>query len=141
MDTYEDLLKREEEREIAEWRFRKEAQDRYESAAMQAHKIRMAGRLLISPVPPWEEISLTSRRHLVADAENVAKNPSISYEELNKLYKERLIASGDIDNPDLDAPDEASRVIEEQVLVALKAFLSTPQPVASGAASPSMSEV
>lgn len=140
MDTYEDLLKREEEREIAELKYRKEEQDRYESAAMQAHKVRMMGRLLISPVPPWEEVSLASRRHLVADAENVAKNPFISYEELNKLYQERLIAFGDTDNPDLGAPDEAYRAIEEQVLVALKASLSMSQPVASGAASPSQSE-
>lgn len=140
MDTYEDLLKREEEREIVEWKHRKEEQDRYESAAMQAHKVRRMARLLISPVPPWEEVSLVSRRHLVADAENVAKNPFISYEELNKLYHERLNASGDTDNPDLGASDEASRVIEEQVLVALKASLSMSQPVASGATSPSLSE-
>ena len=123
MDSYDDLLKRQEARELAEWRRRKEDHERYESAAKQAHKIRMAAHLLLdSSVPSWEDMSIGSQRHLIAEAEHVAKNQAISYAELNKFYQERLVASGDSDHPDLGA----SEAIEETVLQALKAILGSP---------------
>jgi hypothetical protein len=138
MDSYDDLLKREEARELAVWRRRKEDQERYKSAARQAHKVRMAGRLVHQlPVPTWEDMDCGSKRHLIADAEHVAKNPAISYAELNKFYQERLLAWGDTDNSDLGTPEESFWTIEETVLKKLKAILGSP---AGSPAAPSPSD-
>lgn len=138
MDSYEDLLKRQEARELADWKRRKEDQQRYENAAKQAHKVRMAGRLVLdSPVPSWEDMHLGSRQHLIADAENVAKSPAISYSELNRLYEERLAVSGDTDNPDLGKPGESFQAIEEMALKELKAILSSSPAGSPLASSPS----
>jgi hypothetical protein len=134
MDSDDDLLKREEAREMAEWRRSKADQERYENAAKQAHNVRITGRLLLnSPTLAWEDMHLDSQRHLIADAEHVAKNPAISYAELNKFYQERLVTSGDTDNPDLGTPEEPFWAIEEIVLKKLKAILGSPagSPVAS----------
>ena len=126
MDSYEELMKREEARELDDWKRRKATQEQYESVAKQAHKIRMTGRLLLnSPCPCWEDLNLSSQRHLIADAANVAMNPSISGAELNKLYQERLVASGETDSPDLNVPEESFQALEETILKNLKAALSS----------------
>lgn len=130
MDSYEDLLNRVAERELASLERHKEEQQLYENVAKQAHKVRMLGRLLLnSPIPSWEDLCNSSQRHLIADAENVAKNPAISGAEINKLYQERLKASGDTDNPDLGVPQQSYQAIEEMVLENLKATLRSYQKI------------
>jgi hypothetical protein len=121
MGHYQDLLKTYEARELVDWKRKQEAQQRYENAAKQAHKVRVAGRLLRDPVPCWEDLHVGSQRHLIADAENVANNPRITLAELTKMYQDRLIAWGDTDSPDLRAPDSICWNIEEMVLEDLKA--------------------
>lgn len=81
-----------------------------------------------SQVTPWEELGLSSQRHLIADAENFALNQSITATELAHWYRERLIASGDLENPDLAGEDAE---VEAMVLTRLKECLAdnfTPQP-------------
>lgn len=120
----DDYDAREEARKAAEWRERTEAQARYENAARAAHKIRRAAHLLTdNPVGPWEDLALTSQRHLIADAEVVAKNPSITERELRTQYQVRLVEWGDPDSPDLAISDRITIGIEEQVLAKLKEVL------------------
>lgn len=116
---------REEERKAAEWKRNKENQERYESAAQEAHKIRLA-RSLISThqVSQWNEMSISSKKHLIADAQIVATNPSITEPELRTIYQERLVAWGDTDNPDLGAWDRSSENCEKLVLTRLKEILN-----------------
>lgn len=129
MDSYQNQLNnfnaREVAREAAEWRETKAENQRYEDAAKEAHKIRCVARLLsISQVPQWDDLDLSSQRHLIADAEAVAKNPSITESELRNLYRERLIAWGDTDHPDLGVNDNDSEQSEEMALQSLKSSLS-----------------
>lgn len=123
MNPDQELLNAYEARELADWKRNKEARQRYENAAKQAHGVRMAARSLCSPVPSWDDMHLGSQRHLVADAENVANDPTISLAQLTAMYHERLIASGDTSNPDLNPPGEICRQIEEMVLANLKETL------------------
>lgn len=111
-----------EAREEAALQRKRARQQRYEDAAREAHKTRNMGRLL-QTVPPidWEDLSISSQRHLIADAEIVALNPSITAIELARLYRERLIAVGDTDSPDLDGEDE---IVEAMVLDQLKRSLA-----------------
>lgn len=74
-------------------------------------------------VLPWEELDISSQNHLIADAEAVANNPSITEHELRKLYWERLVAWGDTENLDLGVSDEKSEIIEGIVLIELKSAL------------------
>lgn len=116
---------REEALAAAEWKRKKANLQRYENAAKEAHKVRMTARLMHSrPVPPWDELHIGSQRHLIADAECVAMNPSITEPELRKVYQERLVAWGDTDSPDLGVGDEISESIEGMVLEHLKATLN-----------------
>lgn len=128
MASYQDQLDAADAREVAETKRKREARQRYESAAKEAHKTRCTARLLLpnSHVPTWDEMSLSSQRHLIADAENVALNPSITTGELARLYRERLVASGGLDHPDLEGEDE---VIESLVLDRLKKCLDGFNPV------------
>ena len=140
MNSDEDLIDthnaREELREAAEWKRNTETQQQYGNAAKKAHKVRMAGCLLRHfPVPSWDDMNIGSQRHLIADAENVAKNPSLTATELRKLYQERLMAWGDTENADLGVDDEttpARQEIEEAVLKHLRSVLLTPEPLAKG---------
>lgn len=117
---------REDAHEVAEWKRKNTNLQRYENAAKEAHKVRIMARLVHSrPVPSWEELDLASHRHLIADAESVARNPSITALELRKIYQERLVAWGDTDNPDLGVDDEISETIEQLVLEKLKATLNS----------------
>lgn len=135
MDSDQDLLDaanaRDDARQAAEWRLKKAAQQRHESAAKEAHKIRQMHRLLLSQdARDWDRLPLVSQRHLIADAENVAANPNITAAELHRLYQERLLAWGDTDSADLRAgplPIEA-QVTEDQVLSRLKELLESPSP-------------
>lgn len=128
MDSYQDLLDaanaRELARESAEWKRKKEAQQQYENAAKDAHKVRQAGHLLLDSIlPSWEEMSLSSQRRLIADAISVAKNPSISGAELRILDQERLMASGDTEHEDLQLGSEPFQSVERVVLENLRANL------------------
>ena len=130
MDSYQNQLDtfnaREEAREVAEWRQKRAEHQRYENAAKEAHKVRLVARLThSSPVPQWDDLDLSSQRQLIADAEAVAKNPSITESELRKLYRERLMAWGDTDHPDLEVSDEGSESIEGMVLEHLKSSLNS----------------
>jgi hypothetical protein len=60
---------------------------------------------------------------LIADAENVANNPSITSAELTAMDQDRLVAWGDTDNPDLGPLSDTTRHIEEMVLKRLKETL------------------
>jgi hypothetical protein len=135
VDLYQDLLDaynaREDAREADEWRRKKANHQRHENAAREAHKTRNAARLLIAnaQVIDWDGLGIISRNHLVADAENVAANPSISAAELRRLYHARLRAWGDTDNSDLGPDDEMTpsyHSIEEMVLRRLKECLGNP---------------
>ena len=125
MDSYQNLLDAHDARKAADLKLKKAAQQRYENAAKKAHAFRCNSNLLKSvAVLKWDEMAPVSQRHLIADAENVAANPTITANELNRLYKERLTASGDTDSLDLGewAPDDLST--EEQVLEELKKYLA-----------------
>lgn len=110
----------------ADWKQKRAALQRYEQAAKEAHKVRMTANMVNNrQVVSWDDMSISGQRHLIADAENVAKNPSITESELKQLYLERLIASGDSENPDLlETWDEESEITEKMVLERLKAVLS-----------------
>jgi len=132
MDSDQDLLDahnaREDVREADEWKRKSADHQRYENAAREAHKLRNTARLLLAnaDVRDWEELALVSQKHLTVDAEDVAKNPSITAAELSRLYFERLVAWGDADSPDLGEGDEDAQsyqVIEEMVLKRLKECL------------------
>lgn len=123
----------ENDREAAEKKLRETALLRLENAAKQAHLYRMTLRLVSShPVnPDWENLSGISHSHLIADAKHVDENPSITADELNQLYKERLIAWGDTDSPDLGIGDESTPTcqdIEGGVLEQLKKYLDDSKP-------------
>lgn len=129
MDSYQNQLDiynaREEAREAAEWRQKMADQQRYENAAKEAHSVRCKARFLLPcSVPQWEDLDLSSQRQLIADAEIVAKNPSITEPELRNLYRERLMAWGDTDHPDLGDSDNESEIIEGMVLEQLKSSLN-----------------
>lgn len=136
MDSDQDLLDehnaREDAFQAAEWKLKKASQQRYEDAAKKAHAYRNTARLVGGgnlQLLQWEGMALSSQMHLIADAKNVAENPTITAIELNRLYKERLIARGDTDSSDLGDGDESTPVlqaIEEQVLECLKKCLATP---------------
>ena len=134
MDSDQDRLDasnaREVLREADEWRRKREARQRHENAAREAHKVRCTWRLISlnnADVRDWEDIGLVSQDHLIADAENVAANPSITAAGLNRLYKARLIAWGDIDSQDLgDDITPSYQEIEEMVLKRLKECLVDP---------------
>ena len=129
MDSDQDLLDAYNEREDAEnaakQRRNREDRSRFENAAKEAHKVRMMARLVHNlQVPSWDEMHLGSQQHLIADAANVAENSLITEGELRALYQERLVASGDTENPDLGSADAVSEYIEDMVLTRLKAALS-----------------
>lgn len=129
MDSYQNQLDAYNAREDAlvakQWKQKKADRQRYENAAKEAHKIRMAWHLTLSwPVRPWDSLPISSQQHLIADAENVAKNPSITEPELRKLYIERLLSGGDTENQDLGVWDENGERIEGAVLEHLKSTLS-----------------
>lgn len=112
---------REEEKKAYEFKIKKSNLERHSTAAKNAHKIRQAHRILyIISTPSWEEMDLLSKNHLISDAENVAKNPSITLDELTELYRDRIIKSGDTENPDLGKMDPDLRSVEELVLNELK---------------------
>lgn len=119
----------EDARRAAERKKNKAVQQWYENAAKQAHKIRQVSGLLRanSQVPSWEDMGSGSQRHLIADAQHVANNPSVTEFELRRLYRERLVAQGDTDNPDLECNDEDSWRTEEMVLARLKECLADTQ--------------
>jgi len=126
----QDLLDAHDAREDAlvavKWAREKAQNSRYEKAAMEANKFRMAARLIYNgEVLAWEDVGLSSHNHLINDAKNVAENPSITHAELKRLYQERLMTGGDAGSQDLDVWDEASDSIEEMVLVHLKEALSS----------------
>ena len=135
MDSDQELLDAYAAREVADWHRNKALQLRYENAAEQAHKIRNASRLLHGlQVLAWDKMQLNCQRHLIADAKNVAENPSISATELHQMFKERLIAGGDTDNPELGMGDENTPYylgIEEAVLEHLKKWLTDVSTTAS----------
>ncbi len=111
--------------EATEWKRKKAELQHYENAAKKVHKVRITARLITSrPAPLWDDMDISSQRHLIADAETVAKNPSITEPELRKLYWERLATWGDTDNPDLGVSDESSEIIEGMVLEHLKSALN-----------------
>lgn len=125
MDSYQNLLDAHDAREAADLKLKKAAQQRYENAAKKGHAFMCISNLVKSvTLLTWDEMRPVSQRHLIADAENVAANPTITATELNRLYKERLISSGDTDSLDLGewAPDDL--VTEEQVLEQLKKYLA-----------------
>lgn len=129
MDSYQNQLDvynaREDALEATEWEQKRTSRQRYENAAKEAHKLRMKARLVHTcSVCYWDDLGISSQQHLIADAETVAKNPSITEPELRKLYKERLLAWGDTDNPDLGGSDEVSESIEGMVLEHLKSTLN-----------------
>lgn len=135
MDSDQDLLDshnaREEVREADEWKRNKAEHQRHENAAKEGHKVRNSARLLIvnADIRNWEELALISQKHLISDAENVSKSPSITAAELSRLYNERLIAWGDVESPDLGVGDEnypIYQVAEEMVLKRLKECLVDP---------------
>jgi hypothetical protein len=122
LPSYEDLVNAYEAREAAALQRKQARRQRYEDAAREAHMTRNMGRFLQSvPRIEWEDLSISSQRHFIADAENVALNPSITAIELARLYKERLIAVGDTNSPDLDGEDE---IVEAMVLDQLKRCLA-----------------
>lgn len=128
LDDYET---REQAREASEWKTRSAELQRYENAARAAHRIRMAASLINNnQAPEWDELHIASKRHLIADAEAVAKNPAITEPELRRLYRERLVASGDTENPDLAASDAFTDTIEGLVLAELRATLGPVEPAA-----------
>ena len=115
---------REDALRAAQWALKKADVVRYEDAAKEAHKFRLAAFLVCNcAVLYWDELDFSSRQHLIADAEAVAKTPSITEPELRKLYRERLLAWGDTDNPDLQPTDELNAIIEASVLEHLKLLL------------------
>ena len=130
MDSDQERLDASNAREVARqaeaWKRKTADHQRHENAAREAHKVRNAGRLVNlnnADIRDWKDIALVSQDHLIADAENVAANPSITAAELSLLYKARLIAWGDIDSPDLGAGDDNNpsyQEIEEMVLKRLK---------------------
>lgn len=128
MDSAQELLDAYDAREVGEWHRNKALQLRYKSAAEQAHKIRNVTRLVHGlQVLAWDDMQLNCQRHLIADAKNVAENPSITAAELHQMFKERLIAGGDADNPELGMGDENTQCnmdIEAVVLEHLKRCLS-----------------
>lgn len=129
MDSDQELLNiynvREEAFKAVEWKRKKVAQQRYENAANEAHKIRMLNSLVCNlPVISWDDMDLISKRHLIADAENVANNPFINMTELKKMYQERLTAWGDTNNPDLGTRNENALQVEKTVLDCLKGMLN-----------------
>jgi hypothetical protein len=136
MDSDQDLLDAHDAREAVraadEWKRKRANHQRHENAAREAHKVRNRGRLICfdnADVRDWENIPVVSQNHLIADAENVAANPSITVAELSRLHNERLIAWGDIDSPDLGVGDENApsyQEIEEMVLKRLKECLVDP---------------
>lgn len=87
MDSDQELLDaynaREDVREADEWKRKREDRQRNENAAREAHKVRNTGRLLIDNalVIDWDGIQLSSKNHLIADAQNVAANASITAAE------------------------------------------------------------
>lgn len=103
---------------------------RHENAAKEAHKVRNSARLLIinADIYEWEDLALITKRHLIADAKNVSENPLITSAEIFRIYKERLIAWGDIESPDLGVGDEnymIYQMTEDMVLKRLKECLSS----------------
>ena len=125
MDSYQNLLDAHDAREAAELKLKKAAQQRYENAAKKGHAFRCISNLVKSvTLLTWDEMRPVSQRHLIADAENVAANPAITATELNRLYKERLISSGDTDSLDLGEWAPGDLVTEEQVLEQLKKYLA-----------------
>jgi hypothetical protein len=134
MDSDQDLLDaydaREDARKAAEWEQKREAQEWCENAAKQAHKHRNVWRLINNlQVLNWEEMCATSQSDLISDVRNVAEHPSITAAELLQMYKERLIARGDTDNPDLRVGSEDTPLymdIEDAVLKHLKECLADP---------------
>lgn len=136
MDSDQDLLDardaHEAVREADEWKRKRANHQRHENAAREAHKVRNSSRLIgfnKADVRGWEDLPLVSQNHLIADAENVAANPSITAAELSRLYNERLIDWGDIDSPDLGLGDDNTpsyHEIEEMVLKRLKECLVDP---------------
>lgn len=126
MDAYEKLLNDYESREAEKLKQKLSDQRKYEEAAKQAHRVRNAARLLVpnAPVIDWEGLSSISQKHLIADAENVALNPSITADELARLYRERLVKWGDLDSSDLLNGDDEE--VEGMVLEQLKACFAAP---------------
>jgi hypothetical protein len=116
-------------REARGWTIKRSNRQRFENAAKEAHIVRNTTRLKNNEeVVEWDDLGVSSIRHLIADAENVATNLSITAEELHELYKERLIAWGDTENPDLAIgyEDYASFIlIEKLVLEKLKTCLAS----------------
>lgn len=127
MDLDQNFLDSHNAREADEWKRKKANHQWLENAAKEAHKVRNILRLINNDIViDWENLHLGSQKHLIADANNVVENPSITATELGRLYTERLIAWGDTDNPDLDVSDEnisTYQVIEESVLKRLKECL------------------
>ncbi|MDP3672917.1 MAG: hypothetical protein Q8R69_24910 [Telluria sp.] len=128
MDSDQKLLDdanaREDAREAAEWKAKQIAKQRYEAAARAAYKVRRtAGLVLNRSFPDFDELGLSSRDQLIADAKDVDENPTMTAEELWRRYQDRLRASGDIENEDLvaDLPD-----FEEAVVRRLKQTLGRP---------------
>lgn len=103
----------------------------YENAARYAHECRInhnrVTNLLTSlgnkQILAWNDMSLSSQNHLIAEAKAVAENPSITAEGLFHSYQNRLIMSGDTDNPDLKELNPLDLEREEYVLNDLKIFL------------------
>lgn len=109
----DEYIAREEARAVQEWRQKKAAKLRCETAAKEAHKTRRAMCLLLNrQMPAWDELSGSDQYRATLEAEAVALNPSICDSELWELYRKA--------HPYEPDPDETTKSIEAAVLEALK---------------------
>ena len=135
MDKDQSLLDAEKARyeseALAEYKLNQFLQAHYENAARDAHECRINHNRLTNMVTSfgnkqilgWNDMSLSSQNHLIADAKVVAENPSITTKELFRIYQERLRSSGDLDNTDLVDIENSDLLCEDHVLKELKIFL------------------